>query len=87
MGRLRGPGVVHYERYHRLTKAELEELVQQHDDKALGLSLNDEWQKKGRKHYLDWFYKDWVTGRKAATAEGPIFQPLKKSGYVDPQGA
>jgi len=87
MGRLRGPGVVHYEKYHRVTATELDELVKQHDDKELSLGLNDEWRKKGYKHYLDWFYKDWVTGRKPTTAEGPMFKRLKKSAFVDTQSA
>ncbi len=85
MGRLRGPGVVHYEQYHRLTKPELEALVRQHDDNALSLGINDEWRKKGYTHYLDWFYKEWVTGRKPTSVEGPMFKRLKRSGYVDAQ--
>ncbi len=83
MGRLRGPGVVHYEQYHRLTKEELQTIVEQHDDKEQHLYLNEEWKKKGYKHYLDWFYRDWVTGRKPTAAEGPTLRRLKKSGFVD----
>lgn len=84
-GRLRGPGVVHYERYHRLAKPELEELVRQHDDESLHLGLNEDWRKKGFQHYLDWFYKEWVSGRKPATGEGAMLKRLKQSGFIDGQ--
>jgi hypothetical protein len=85
MGRLRGPGVVHYEQFHRLSKGELEAIVEQHDEKGLHLGLNEEWKKKGYKHYLDWFYRDWVTGRKPTVAEGATYRRLKRSGFVDGQ--
>jgi nitroreductase len=87
MGRLRGPGVVHYESYHRASKEQLEALVVRHDDPAENLALNDTWRAKGYKHYLDWFYKEWVTGRKPATAEGPMLKRLRKSGFIDSQSA
>ncbi|HWR53302.1 MAG TPA: hypothetical protein VN428_19505, partial [Bryobacteraceae bacterium] len=87
MGRLRGSGLIHYERYHRLTKSELDEIVRQHDDPALHLGLNDNWRQKGYKHYADWFYKEWATGRKPSAGEGLIFKRLKRSGYIDPQNA
>lgn len=85
-GRLNGPGVVHYEKFHRLTKAELDDLVRQYDDKSLDLGLRDDWEKLGYKHYQDWLYQAWLTGRsKAATAETQAFRRLKKSGFIDLQ--
>ena len=86
-GRLRGPGVVHRETYQHASREQLQALVAQHDDPASHLALNDVWREKKYDHYLDWFYKEWVTGRRATTAEGPMFKRLKKSGFVDAQGA
>lgn len=83
IGRLRGPGVVHYETYRRATNVELDRIVAQHDDPASNLALNDTWRTKGHAHYLDWFYKEWVTGRKATTSKGPMLKRLEKSGFVD----
>ncbi len=83
MGRLRGPGVVHYEKFHRLSASELEDLVRRHDDPALHLGLNDEWRQKGYKHYLDWFYKEWMARFKPAAGESAIFKRLRKSGFID----
>ena len=83
MGRLRGPGVVHYEKFHRLSAGELDELVRRHDDPALHLGLNDEWRQKGYKHYLDWFYKEWMARFKPPAGESPIFKRLRKSGFID----
>lgn len=87
-GRLGGPGVIHYERFQRLSKSELEEVVRQHDDTALHLGLIDDWQRGGHKHYLDWFYKEWARGGAKPTAsETQMFRRLKKSGYIDLQSA
>ncbi len=83
-GRLRGPGVVHRESYQRATKPELEAIVRQHDDPAAHLALNDVWREKKYPHYLDWFYKDWVTGRRPTAAEGQIARRLRASGFLDP---
>jgi nitroreductase len=87
MGRLRGPGVVHYEQFHRLGKNELDEIVRQHDDPALHLGLNEEWRQKGHKHYLDWFYKEWMGRFKPPAGESAIFRRMKKSGFIDGQRA
>lgn len=59
-GRLSGPGVIHFGKYHRLNNEELENIVSEYDceDKHF-LSLIDEWRKKGYKHYLDYFYENW----------------------------
>lgn len=81
-GRLSGPGVIHYETFHRLTKDELDKIVLQYDDKTMQLSQSEGWEKKGHKHYLDWYYKEWARGRQTVT-ETQMFRRLKKSGYVD----
>jgi nitroreductase len=87
MGRLRGPGVVHYEKFHRLSKNELDDIVQQYDDRALHLGLDEEWRQKGHKHYLDWFFKEWMSRFKPPAGESAIFRRLKKSGFIDGQRA
>ena len=86
MGRLRGPGLVHYERYHHMSGEESDQMVRQMDDKALHVSLNDDWRQKGYKHYLDWFFKEWVSRNKVA-GEGPMSRRLRKSGFIDAPGA
>ena len=58
-GRLNGAGVIHYDKYHKLTTEELDELVKQYDDPEKHLAVNDIWKKEGFDHYLDWFYKVW----------------------------
>lgn len=58
-GRLNGAGVIHYDKYHKLTTEELDELVRQYDDPEKHLAVNDIWKKEGFDHYLDWFYKVW----------------------------
>ena len=83
-GRLRGPGIVHYERYQRLDEKQMDEIIRQHDDPSQHLGLNDDW-RKSYKHYLDWFYADWLGRFKPAPGEGPMFRRLKKSGYIDGQ--
>lgn len=87
MGRLQGPGVIHHEKYQRLNRDELNEIVRQHDDPALHLALNDDWRQKGSKHYLDWFFKDWMNRFKPAAGESALFKRLKKSGFIDGQPA
>jgi nitroreductase len=82
-GRLRGPGVVHYEKYHRLSKDELDEVVRQYDDRTIHLALNDDWRQKGHKHYLDWYFKEWTGRSKTATGESGFFKRLKKCGLID----
>jgi nitroreductase len=86
-GRLHASGVVHYERFHRLQKDELDELVSLFDDKTQHIGLIDDWDKQGHKHYLDWFYKDWIRTGKPTTAEGQMLRRLKKSGFVEAQKA
>jgi nitroreductase len=86
-GRLRGAGVVHYEKFHRLGKDELDDIVQQCDDRTRHLGLNDEWRQKGHKHYLDWFFKEWMGRFKPPAGESALFRRLKKSGFIDGQHA
>ena len=89
-GRLSGPGTVHFGQFHRLSEAELDELVRQYDDKSLHLGLVDDWDQKGHKHYLDWLYKDWLRVPSAqeprsARAECQISKFMRKVGFVEEQ--
>jgi hypothetical protein len=85
-GRLKGSSAIHYERFQRLQKNELDEIVRQHDDKSLHLGQFEDWDKQGYKHYPDWFYKECASaGTKPTTSQGKMFRRLKKSGFVDAQ--
>jgi nitroreductase len=85
-GRLTGAGIVHKEKYQRLTKPELQALVEQYDDKSRHLGLVENWDTLGHKHYLDWLYKTWLrTPSKPTTSETGTLRRLKKSGFVESQ--
>jgi nitroreductase len=88
MGRLEGAGVIHYDKYHRLTKEEVEEITRQYDDKERHLGLNGDWDTKGYKHYLDWYFKAWSRLPKPPrTEETQMLRLLKRSGFVELQKA
>ena len=59
-GRLAGTGVIHWDKYHRLSLEERNALVLEYDDKKKHLGLTDNWHQEGIKHYLDWFYLKWA---------------------------
>lgn len=82
-GRLEDKGVVHREKYQRLSKDELKELVRAYDDPDRHLGLIEDWEKRGYKHYLDWFYKEWAGRNRPASGEGQILRLLKRSGYLN----
>ena len=84
-GRLDGPGVIHYEKYHRLTKDEVEEIMRQYDDPERHLALEEGWKAKGYKHFLDWYFKEWLGDAKPTERETPMLRLLKRSGFVEPQ--
>jgi len=65
-GRLSGPGIVHFNKYQKMNKQELENMVVEYDcqDKHF-LSLIDDWKEKGYHHYLDYFYEKWCGCLKA----------------------
>ena len=83
-GRLNGPGVVHREKYQRMTKDQLQTIVSQYDDKSRHLGLNEDWDQKGHKHYLDWLYKEWLRVPSTPPAgETQTLRRLRKSGFVE----
>lgn len=83
MGRLDGPGVIHYDNYHRLTEKEVADLTRQYDDKERHLALNANWQAQGYKHYMDWWFKDWLRGSKPTEQETQMLRFLRRSGFVE----
>ena len=86
-GRLDGPGVIHYGKYRQLTKSEAEDLVGQYDDPKRHLALDEDWKAKGYKHYLDWYFKDWLGDSKPTEKETQMLRLLKRSGFVELQKA
>ena len=83
--RLDGPGVIHYEKYHRLTKEELEEQIRQYDDPERHLALEEDWKARGHKHFVDWWFQEWLGNSKPAEKETQVLRLLKRSGFVELQ--
>jgi hypothetical protein len=84
-GRLSGLGVVHYNRYHRLSKEELDKLIQEYDDEENRIALSwENWKEMGFKHYLDWFYTRWSREIPAEKLK-EFHLILEKSGFIDPE--
>ncbi|MBW1912817.1 MAG: nitroreductase family protein [Deltaproteobacteria bacterium] len=52
-GRVSGPGIVHYGKYHRATSDELETLALQYDDPEKQMAVNPAWKDKS---FKDWHY-------------------------------
>jgi len=83
MGRLDGPGVIHHENYHRLTKDEVTDITRQYDEKERHLALNENWNAQGYKHYMDWWFKDWLGSSKPTERETQMLRFLRRSGFVE----
>jgi nitroreductase len=86
MGRLDGPGVIHYESYHRPTKDEVRDITSQYDETERHLALNENWKARGYKHYMDWWFKDWLDDSKPTDRETQMLRFLRRSGFVELQG-
>ncbi len=82
-GRLNGPGVIHYGKYHRVTAQELDELVQQYDDPERHLGLNDGWEQQGFDHYLDWFYTVWSARGGKSGVKSQMFEILEQVEFLE----
>ena len=83
-GRLTGTGVIHRERYHRLTAEETEEITRRYDDPQAQIAMVD-WKSMGHAHYLDWLFKVWLGGGGPAKAETPMMRFVRRSGFIDLQ--
>jgi nitroreductase len=85
-GRLDGTGVIHYDKYHKLTREEIEEISGKYDDKSLHIGLISDWEEQGHEHYLDWLFKYWLKRNSTPKdRETKMFKLLKRSGFVDLQ--
>ncbi|OHB57035.1 MAG: hypothetical protein A2173_09640 [Planctomycetes bacterium RBG_13_44_8b] len=85
-GRLDGPGIIHYDKYHRLTKDETEDMVRQYDDPTRHLALEG-WKPGQPPRYLDWVFTKWWPAPKPTEQETQILRFLKRSGFVEAQKA
>ena len=81
-GRLNGPGIVHYDKYHKLTSDELDDIVTQYDDPDRHLALNEMWKKGDYDHYLDWLYKVWSARGVKPEGKAQIAEILEKTGFI-----
>jgi hypothetical protein len=83
-GRLTNSGVIHYNRYQRLNKQDIENLIEAYDNKEKHIGLSwESWKEMGFKHYLDWFYTRW--SREIPEDKLKEFHLiLKKTGFIDP---
>lgn len=84
-GRLDGAGVIHHEKYHQPGKDEVEGIMRQYDDPDRHLTLNENWRAGGHRHYLDWYFKEWLGDAKPTAEETQMLRLLKRSGFVEPQ--
>lgn len=84
-GRLQGKGVIHFDKYRKLTGDELDELVKEHDDPDKHLYLNTDWKQQGFAHYLEWFYKVWTTRdkRPPEARTKPFYEILQRAEFID----
>lgn len=86
-GRYKGPGIIHHEKYHRMSKEEINKMMEVYDDPETHVALNENWSQGDHKHYFDWLFKNWLRGSdKPTTEETQMFKLLKRSGFVDLQG-
>jgi hypothetical protein len=86
-GRLSGPGVFHFGKYHRVAVDELEVLVQQYDDPEKHLGLNNTWKQKGFEHYLDWFYTVWSTRSGKKDGKSQMYEIMERIGFLESASA
>jgi len=84
-GRLEGKGVIHYDRYHRLTAEELDRLVNEYDDQKKRMGVIRDWEERGFTHYLDWFYAVWSVRIKRSDPERvkQFFDLLRRARFLE----
>jgi nitroreductase len=86
-GRLSGPGLVHFGKYHRVVADELEVLVQEYDVPEKHLGLNNSWKQEGFEHYLDWFYTVWSTRGGKKDGKSQMYEILERIGFIESASA
>ena len=83
-GRFQGPGLLHRERFQRPSAAQTEAMIREYDDKARHLGLVEDWDQKGRRHYLDWLFEDWLTAVDPSTPTATaMLELLRRSGFIE----
>lgn len=60
-GRINPWHIFHDNIYIDPTSSEIEELIAKYDNKAENIGLVKNWDEKGHKHYLEWFFDKWST--------------------------
>ncbi|NHJ03593.1 MAG: nitroreductase [Candidatus Heimdallarchaeota archaeon] len=82
-GRLANSGVIHFGKYSKLTKEELEKVVNEYDDqeKHIANRTKEQLAELGFERYLDWFYKVWST-RFANVEKENMQEVLKRVGFL-----
>ncbi len=86
VGRLNGKEIFHQQTYQIPTKDELEKITLKYDDPELNLDLDQgqSWKEQGYDHYLEWFFKNWLsTEAKPKEQETPLLIQLKKRGFIE----
>ncbi len=76
-------GVVHYDKYHRLTSDEMQELVERYDQEEDPMT-HSPWKEKGFKRFLDMFYDDWfnVTEEEVEERVQAIKKVMEDTGFL-----
>lgn len=84
-GRLSGKGIIHYNKYHNLTREELTEIVQEYDDPQKHLPSNMRWKEQGFRHFLDWFYSVWSRRNEKNLTEKirEFYTILNRAGFLE----
>ncbi len=77
-GRLEGTGIVHWDRYRRLTPEELDAVVAAYDDPKRNLGLISDWRRQRFKHYLEWFFKRWNVRQSSEQ----LYRVLERAGFL-----
>jgi len=86
-GRLKGPGIIHFDKYQHPDSDEKDHIVDQYDAPEMGLFLVADWREKGFPHYLDAFYDmmSKFAEDRQKTYSKEIFKTLVKSGFFPEQ--
>lgn len=82
-GRLKGKGVVHDSKYYKVTSDELDQLVKHVNDPENHMWLSDDWEKKGLKSYLEWFYSVWSARGPKPEGKSQMAELLDKAGFME----
>lgn len=83
-GRLRDVGIIHFNKYQKLSAEELDKIIEEYDNEANNLTFV-RWKEMGFKHYLDWYFTEYFTPEdtpKTKTITESFYTTLKKVHYL-----